>query len=680
MLKVLEEEGIYPDQIMGSSVGSIMGGLYAMGYSATEVESLMVSIEFADIINERQSRRDLYPGDKRWPGYGNLRVPLSSKGMPQLPASLFTGVKIDLALARLFMPASAYRDYSKLPVNFAGLTIDMHTGELVIHQEGSLLQSIRGAATVPTLIAPYTFNGRTHIDGGLLQNLPVPQVVELGADKILALKINSPLLGNAPKDFYGILNHIINIAMHTSIDANLELCDLILEPDLTGYGNMSYPKAHTIFMIGEDYARANLEAIRSFRDSLLAEGYVFNKPQRVPALTAVTVNEIICRGNSRVPSAKIIAYSRLKTGTEYTPNEIIDACRLAWNSQKFQTVYPVLEPLESDYRLVLYVREREPRYLHLNASYSSEAGFSLGAAAELNDVLLPNSKLLAGFTLGGRSGLNLDFVKNFGDFHAAYLRLHPYIQRSRVSRFDSHDNRVASLDSLDYGIIPGIGFLADRLFNAEAFAYFSRAKTSSQVPSGISEVAPQLDSGLGFKVYHESLDADMFPRSGARAFIKANIAPWDALSDTNYARLTADLDVYAPLAKFLSLRLGFAYGSHFGTYADNSLDLLNYGGAQGFLGYQRSQAPSADYKYGTLSAVLMPLQELFLETGVQALNTAGNSDWSLDRDLLFSYYASLGYRTPLGPLGLTWSVREDGKNNLFFNLGYTTDLFWFSRK
>lgn len=145
-----------------------------------------------------------------------------------------------------------------------------------------------------------------------------------------------------------------------------------------------------------------------------------------------------------------------------------------------------------------------------------------------------------------------------------------------------HDNRVASLDSLDYGIIPGIGFLADRLFNAEAFAYFSRAKTSSQVPSGISEVAPQLDSGLGFKVYHESLDADMFPRSGARAFIKANIAPWDALSDTNYARLTADLDVYAPLAKFLSLRLGFAYGSHFGTYADNSLDLLNYGGAQAF--------------------------------------------------------------------------------------------------
>ncbi len=680
MLKVLEEEGIYPDHVMGSSVGSVLGGLYSLGYTAAEVESLMVTIDLGDIIDERQARSDLYPGAKRWPSYGNLRLALSPKGMPQLPAGAITGAKIDLALARLFMPASAYRDFSRMPVNFAGLTIDMHTGELVIHREGSLEQAVRGAATVPALIGPYVFNGRSHIDGGLLQNLPVPQVIDLGADKILALKINTSLRGADPKNMFGILNHIINISMHTSIDPNVELCDLILEPNLTGIGNLAYPKAHAIAKIGEDYARANIGVIRAFRDSLLAEGYVFTKPERITELTSVPVREIVTRGNNRVPAAQIIAWSRLRAGTEYLPDEILNACSRVWNSQKFHTVYPVLEPLDSGYRVVLYVREREPRYLHLNTSYSSEEKFSLGAAAEFNDLLLPDSRLLAGFTLGGRNELNLDFVKNFGDFDAPYLRLYPYIRQNRVYRYDENDQRTASLDSLEYGVVPGLGFFADQLFSLEAFAYLSRSRTTGYTPAGLNDSGWQNDSGLGLKLYHESLDTDVFPRSGARVFAKTELAPWNAVSSKNYARLTANLDVYAPLAKFLSLRAGLAYGTHFGNHADNPTDLISFGGAEGFAGYQRDQAPSAEYKYGTLGAVFEPLNKLFLETGAQALNIAGNNDWSLDQSLLFSYYASLGYSSPVGPLGIKFALREDGKTNFFCHIGYTTDLFSFSRK
>ena len=680
MIKVLEEEGIYPDHIMGSSVGSVMGGLYAMGYSAAEVESLMVTLKYQDLINERQARRDLYPGAKRWPEYGNIRLAMSPKGIPQMPAGVINGVKMDLGLARLFMPASNYRDFSQLPVNFAGLTVDMHTGELIMHREGSLEQAIRGAATIPSVIGPYTFNGRSHIDGGLLQNLPVPQVMELGADKILALKINTPLKAKDPKDIYGILNHIINIAMHLSIDANVPLCDLILEPDLQGIGNLAYPQAKSITKIGEDYARANIGRIRAFRDSLLAEGYVFTKPQQVPELSSVPVREIVCRGNQRVPAQKIIAWSELKANAVYTPDQIIEACLRAWNSQKFHTVYPVLEPVTDGYRLVVYVRERDPRYLHLNTAYASGDGFTFGAAAEFNDILMPRSKLLAGFTLDGRNELNLDLVKDFGEFCAPYLRLYPYIRKIRVQRYDGGDDPIASLDSLEYGIVPGIGFLAGRLFIAEAFGYASGFRTTDDIPSNLLPARTGKDGGIGFKLWHESLDADVYPSSGVSAFVKANLAPWSALSDRIYNRVTASLDVYAPLAKPLSLRLGFAYGSYFGDATRNATDLLSYGGANGFMGLQRDQAPSPDYKYGTLSAVVKPIANIFVEAGAQALNTAGNSDWSLDGSLLFTWFASLGYRTPVGPFGIKLAVREDGKTNLFFNLGYEVDLFRFSRK
>ncbi len=680
MIKVLEEEGIYPDHIMGSSAGSVLGGLYAMGYSAAEVESLMVTLKYQDMINERQARRDLYPGAKRWPEYGNIRLAMSPGGIPQMPAGVITGAKIDLGLAKLFMPASDYRDFSKLPVNFAGLTIDMHTGELIMHREGSLEQAIRGAATIPSVIGPYTFNGRSHIDGGLLQNLPVPQVMELGADKILALKINTSLKAKNPKDIYGILNHIINIAMHLSIDANVPLCDLILEPDLQGIGNMAYPRAKSIAKIGEDYARANIGRIRAFRDSLLAEGYAFSKPQQVPDLLSVPLREIVCRGNQRVPTEKVIAWTELKTEASYTPDQIIAACLRAWNSQKFHTVYPVLEPVKDGYRLVVYVREREPRYLHLNTAYTSGDGFTFGAATEFNDILMPRSKLLAGFTLGGRNEFNLDLVKDFGDFDAPYLRLHPYIRQLRVQRFAGGDDRIASLDSLEYGIVPGIGFLAGRLFIAEAFGYASGYRTTGDIPANLNPARSGKEGGIGFKLWHESLDADVYPSSGVSACVKANLAPWSALSDVIYSRITANVDVYAPLARPLSLRLGFAYGSHFGDAEGNPTDLLSFGGANGYLGFQRDQAPSPEYKYGTLSAVVKPIANIFLEAGAQALNKGGNSDWSLDSGLLFTWFASLGYRTPVGPFGIKLAVREDGKTNLFFNLGYDVDLFRFSRK
>lgn len=680
MIRVLEEEGIYPDHVMGSSVGSILGGLYSLGYSAAEVESLMVSLEFSDIINERQARPDLYPGEERWPSYGNLRLPLSPQGIPQLPAGVITGAKIDLGLARILMSASPYRDFSLLPVNFAGLTIDMRTGELIIHHGGSLMQSIRGAATVPSVIGPYSFNGRSHIDGGLLQNLPVPQVVELGADKILALKINTSLRGADPKDIYGILNHTINIAMHQSIDANLELCDLILEPDLTGINNLAYARAHEISMIGENYARANIGRIRAFRDSLLAEGYTFTKPQRIPDLASVHVGELVCRGNDRVPAADVIAWSGLASGREYLPDEILDACSRVWDSAEFHSVYPVLEPLDEGYRLALYVREREPRYLHLNTAYTLEDKLSVGATAELNDVLLPNSRLLAGITLGGRNELNLDLVKDFGAFRTPYARLYPYLKHNRAYRYDALDRRIASLDSLEFGLVPALGFFADRIVCAEAFAFFSRAKTYSLIPNDVPDGPWQNDAGIGLKLLHESLDADVFPRSGARAFLKTELAPWAAFSGQNYARLTGDLDLYASLASFMSLRLGFAYGSHYGNFANNATDLLRHGGSAGFTGHRADQAFSPDYKYGTLAAVFEPLPKLFLETGAQALNTAGNSDWSLDGSLFFSYYAGLGYRSPIGPLGVKLALREDGKTNFYFNIGYTTDLFWFSRK
>ena len=176
------------------------------------------------------------------------------------------------------------------------------------------------------------------------------------------------------------------------------------------------------------------------------------------------------------------------------------------------------------------------------------------------------------------------------------------------------------------------------------------------------------------------MDSDLFPRRGARVFLKYNHAPWAALSDVQYQSASADCDFYAPLAKPLSLRFGFSMGSHFGNADENTRDLFHYGGSQGFMGYQRDQMPSSEYKYATLSAVFNPAKILFLEAGAQALNTDGIKTWNISQDLIWAWFASAGIDTPAGPICLKLALREDGKTNFFFNVGYDKDFFRFSRK
>jgi NTE family protein len=682
MLKVLEEEGIYPDYIVGASIGSIVGGLYAMGYSPAEMESLLLRVYESDIIDEGYHRKDIFTKQKRWPSYGNMTLFLDDAWKLQIPSGVINGRKLDLATAELFMSASSIRDFRDMPVDFASLTIDLLTGELLVLRDGSPVQAVRAAAAIPNLISPFTVDGRSYIDGGLLQNMPVPQVMDMGADKVLTLKVNSSLrdLKQAPVSILDILNHTINIAMHQSIDRNVELCDLMLEPNLTGISNIAYGKSAKIVAVGEAYARDNIGRIRAFRDSLLAEGYTFKKPIRTPDLDHVQVTSIECRGNVNISAETIIMYSGLKTGRSYTPAQLIDACLRVWNSQAFRTVYPILEPETGGYRVVLYVTELKRRGLVVNLSYTNEEKLNLGLALRLDDILLRNSRLLAGLTLGGRTEFAVDYVKDFGEFWGAYFRLFPYINENRLYLYDDDHHRTGSVKTLEYGVTPGVGFFADRILTAEAYGFAYRPRLYRDV----SETAPvdslNRVSGFGLKAYHESLDDDLFPMSGLRAFAKADFSRWDGPDTDMYGRVSVNADVYAHILKPLSLRGGFDLGTYLGSQGGNPADPFYFSGPHGYKGYERYAVSAPHYNYYTLSVILSPLKNLFLEAGAQGLNFNGARVWDFDQQLQWSYFADLGYKTPVGPLNFGYALREGGDQHLSLSIGYDTDLFWFSRR
>ena len=229
VLKVLEEEGIHPDYIAGTSIGAIIGALYAMGYSASELEEMCLKLNWNELTRDTHQRKDLYIGQKRWAPYGNAVFELNESWVPQLPSSVFVGNNLNLELFKLTAPASQIQNFNELPIPFICNATDLLTGEAVSFTEGSLLQALRASISIPSLFEPFELNGHYYIDGGVSQNMPIDLLHQMGADKVLGIKVNSTLRDEERiNNLLEILDQTINIGITRNLKEHLDECDLLI--------------------------------------------------------------------------------------------------------------------------------------------------------------------------------------------------------------------------------------------------------------------------------------------------------------------------------------------------------------------------------------------------------------------------------------------------------------------
>lgn len=679
ILKVLEANGIRPDYITGTSMGAVVGGLYAMGYDAAKIEEILLSTRWEDLLDDGYKRKDIYIGQKRWAPYGAVNLEMSDTWQPKLPSGVWVGNQLNLELARLFAPAGANTDFDRLPIPFGCIATDLVSGELVFFREGNLMQAVRASLSIPSIIEPFELAGRLYIDGGVSQNLPVNEVRMLGADCVIGVKTNStlrerPELGNLLQ----VLDQTINIGMTANLNTSLDECDLILEPDLEGFRASDYRKAAQIIAAGEQYANANLDMILAFKTRFCGQAEKVSS-ETLPDPGRRKLRGLSVIGSEHLSSVKVREFLGLKLGESYSVNQIISACQDAWNSQLFHTVYPVIDIKPDGYLVKIHVKERTRRQLGVLLNYTSEEGLQAGAVLKMQNILLKNSIFHGALSLGGRTEYNLDYVKNFGELWGAYFRLFQYFTEKKRYYYDDDFNKVASVKAAELGLTGGVGVFANKLLAAEAFIYGFRTKLYRDISTVAGIDSLYLVSGAGIKLYHESLDDYYFPMTGFRSVLKFNFARSSQLSDYIYSKVYSSSDLYTPFHDRFSLKLGLELGSWFGEEQIN-VDPFYLGGSHGYMGYQRYEVSAPVYKIFELGLVANPTRNLYADLGVQGLNAARVDDWSADQEVTWSVYGSLGFRSALGPLRFAVAVREDSHPNYYLNLGYDLDIFHFSRR
>ena len=684
VLKVLEEEGLKPDYIAGSSIGAIIGGFYSMGYNAQEIEQICLGLDWQYLTQDLHFRKDLYIGQKRWAPYGNAMFELSDTWVPRLPSSVYVGNKINLELFKIFAAAAQVDSFDQLPIPFACNATNLYTGEAVTFRSGSLMQAMRASMSIPSLVKPFEIDGDVYIDGGVSQNLPGELLHELGADKVIGLKVNSTLRNNENlNNLIEVLDQTINIGITKTLNEHLDCIDLLLEPDLTSYTASDYDRIKEIIDIGEKATREHIQAIRAFKEELSTEAH----PQRTGTnksfdrdKTSFAIKDIIVEGNEFLSSAKVQEYAGIHSGNQLSTQEIYNACVKAWNSQAFSTIYPQLVRVAEDkYNLILHVKEKELKQAAINITYSSDDKLSAGGVLVLNNYLLKNSKLVAEVKLGGRNELNVDYVKNYGEEWGAYYRIFPYINEKTIYNYTDH-HKTSSVNSLEWGMSTGLGVFAKDIMIGEMFLYTHRTRLYKEISETPSLPLNNVISGVGVKAYRETLDDYIFPTRGSRIMAKFNFSRNEAVSDYSYSSLQGKMEVYVPLNSCVSSFGSIDNGTYLNSQESIQYDPFVIGGTEGFMGYSRYEVSAPYYQIFTLGLSTKPCKTFVFNGGFQWLRYSEDELWGADKSWEYCGFMGIGLPNKVMPARLNLSINQNGVFNSFLSLGYDFDIFKFSRK
>ncbi len=305
VLKVLEEHHIVPDLVVGTSMGSIVGGLYAAGWTPAEIESLMVETDWARVFSDRVGRGDKTYRRKQDDDLYLIQAKLKFKGWkPWLPPGVLGGQRLDLLLQALEYTSSGETDFDDFPVPYRAVAADLVSGETVVIGEGSLAMAMRASMAVPGAFAPVEMNGRTLVDGGAVANLPVRVARSLGAERIIAVDITTPLEAKREQitSFLSVMdqNSTFLTAGNRLIDvASLSPEDVYIKPELGDIGFMSFKRAPEAVAIGEATARNAAGRLHSLGADDAAWAAFQSRHHRRPEAERV-VDEVVVRNEAPI--------------------------------------------------------------------------------------------------------------------------------------------------------------------------------------------------------------------------------------------------------------------------------------------------------------------------------------------------------------------------------------------
>lgn len=685
VLKALEEQGIKIDAIAGTSMGAVVGGLYASGYKIDELEKLALNIDWQQALSDAPPREDVPFRRKQDDRDFLVKQKLSFRddGSLGLPLGVIQGQNLALLLESLLAHTSDTRDFDKLPIPFRAVATDIANGEKVVFRKGHLPQVIRASMSIPAVFAPVELDGRLLVDGGMTDNIPLDVAREMGVDVAIVVDIGTPLRNSKQlTTVVDVLNQSITLMTRRNSEeqlAALKPSDVLIQPALAAFGVTDFGKAQDMIDAGYRATRildARLAVLKS-AESQDAELNAARSPgQRTPIITAIKVEN-----NSKVDDDVIRYYIRQHIGEPLDLGRLHSDMGTLYGLDYFEQVQYRVVHKGQDHTLVISARGKRSGtdYLRVGLNLSDDmrgdSAFNLGASYRVNGINRLGAEWLTRAQIGDKQELYSEFYQPLDVGSRYFIAPSVVFEAQNVDAVLDNDP-IAQYRVERYGMALNVGRQIGN--NGEVRFGVGEAWGKADVRIGDQDL-PGEHFNEGFyslKYSYDSLDNVYYPHEGKDISLTLLQFEPSLGSDTRYRQWELKLDKAMSRGPD-TLILGGRYGR---TLDDTNVVTSSFllGGARQLSGF-REDAISGQ-NVSLLRAVyyrrLTPRAYLPLDFPLYAgasleRGRAWNNDNEFDSGYINAASVFIGFDTPLGPLNFSYGLNDANEQAVYLNLGQT---------
>lgn len=693
VLKILEENNIPVDYIAGTSIGAYVAGMYSLGYSASEVEAIMMGVDWDSGYSDTIPRNILSYRDKQLRDRYNIPLNIGyNEGQVRAPSGLLRGQTMSQLLRQSTDLVQQFGNFDDLAIPYRAVATDLETSLPVVISHGSMVKAMQASATVPGALQPAQIEGKLLVDGGIANNMPVDVVKAMGADIIIAVDIGSPLVKKDKLDStIAVLDQLSNFLTNASTEKQKLLLtdkDVLIRPAIDALSTTDFTIMPLALTLGKEAANGQLDKLSSM--SVSPEeyaAYVEAKKAKGKLLMADvrhSVNEIVFDNQSKVSLNLLTETLNIKPGQAVSKDELNEALKRIYSLNKFERVDAEFVEGEDGRVLTVTTKAKSwgPNYFQLGFNweddFNSESAISFDMAYTMTDLTFNGGEW--------RNEIKLGMEKLFAtEFYQPLDRDQQFFSRARYQydtrNWDLYDNnnRLLTFDKKTHTIELGIGYN----YTSQGMIELGLVAEKGAIIND-AWLLRDLDFssyGAYFRFGYDSLDSISFPTSGNRVTLNVYVRneDFDDIIDDNQNQYSVQIeaDWKGALSVGNHAFVGKASISTNDNDGMNTLHLSELGGFLNLSGYHKDSLTGAHKVFGAFvyqydlgrDALGMTDYPLYLGWSLEAGNVWDERSEVTLTDLIYASSLYIGTDTSMGPAAIGFGITDLGDKSFYLFVG-----------
>ncbi|RAJ08896.1 NTE family protein [Chitinophaga skermanii] len=697
ILEAIDSAGLKIDYITGTSMGSIVGAMYAIGYRGDSIEQIARQMDWANLFSSQPLKTEISIEEKSEFGKYLIELPFEY-GRPKLASGVIVGQQLWLELARLAYPVKDQKDFSKFSIPFKCVATDIATGNAVVLDSGELVTSIRASMAIPSVFTAVRIGNKKLVDGGVVRNFPTKTVKDMGADIIIGSNVSNGL--RPENELVTPIDIIYQLGFYKDADDFTEarkLTNIYIHMPLKAYSAASFGSVEEIIEAGKEEGRQMYPVFKHLADSLKALDPTYQFVEnRLPWAADLEITSIRITGLRHSNEKFFRSRLGLKEGGCYTPDQLRLAVQNVYSTRFYkQITYNLVHDGAGQNRMDITVDENPLTYVKFAFNYNTFTDFAAIVNITQRNFIVPNSRAYVTLAISENPRLTAEYFKYLGRKRNLGIALGIHYEDNPLTIYN--DFRSQQEYKYMYGAADGhFQFMPSRnlSFSLGTRYEYVRAKPKISQHLELNGHVTQLNSYL--QMNYNTTNRVMFPTKGMSFTVEAGqifdqradltirsggtVISSDSvgLNYENYQRLLSRFTYYLPLNRKLTTIWNAGIGMNF-NYSESIINNYWLGGITQntrtqlpLVGYVDGEVISSSAATTQLALQYEVVNNLFLtpRVGVAVYDFTTNNQ-NTNYKFLSGYGMSVGYSSRFGPLEATLMYGD--KSGIFkgyINIGF----------